>query len=254
MIASLPMYDIGAAQGANDRLWAGVRAELSDLTPPQQLSRGLEVHASWLRPDLFMSQTCGLPFRTELKGRVRYVGTPDYGVPGCPPGYYRSCIVVRRDDGRGLDALAGARLARNDVRSQSGWAAMVQHLAEHTPPLRPSGSIVETGAHAASAVAVDEGRADFAALDAVTWALLLRETDIGERLHVLDWTRPTPGLPLITALGRDPAPIYTAFATAIATLSKEDRTLLHIRGIVQIPVEDYYREPIPRELPQGHDA
>ncbi len=248
MIASLPMYDLRGVQAANDRFWALIQTGLGH--GPLALSRDLDLHESWLRDDLLLSQTCGLPFRTELRDRVRYVGTPDYGVAGCTAGYYRSVIVVRGDDSRQrLEDFSGALLARNDVRSQSGWAAVAEQLLDSGARLPQAHEILDTGAHLASAMAVAEGRADFAALDAVTWRLLQQAGVIGQHLRVLTQTRPTPGLPFITALANDPAPIFDAIQHAIAGLEPADRDALGIKGLTWIDPHIYYREPLPAPLP-----
>jgi ABC-type phosphate/phosphonate transport system substrate-binding protein len=70
---------------------------------------------------------------------VTYVGTPDYGVEGCPPGHYRSVFVVRADDRAPKPAdFDGARFAYNEALSQSGWAAPQTHAAKlgHQPAAR----------------------------------------------------------------------------------------------------------------------
>ena len=86
--------------------------------------------AGWTDPGLVLGQTCGLPFVRELAGRVALVGAPDYGLPGCPPGWYRSAVVVRADDPReALAGFRGARLAVNGSDSQSGWGAILHHAA-----------------------------------------------------------------------------------------------------------------------------
>jgi hypothetical protein len=64
-------------------------------------------------------------------------------------------------------------------------------------------------------------------------------------LRVLDWTEPTPGLPLITALGNDAEAIYDAVKTAIDQLDENDRRLLGLRGIVRIPKQRYTEIPNP---------
>ena len=184
MIASLPMYDTAATRDANDRLWDAIRTYLG--RGPQHLERDTDPHVQWLQPDLLLSQTCGLPYRTELLGKIRLVGTPDYGVEGCPAGYYRSCVVVRQDDPRrSLEEFNSAILARNDIRSQSGWAAIEAEAASCPAPFTFSQNVLDTGAHAASAEAVATGKADVAAIDAVTWALLTRDTDGAKGLRVL---------------------------------------------------------------------
>ena len=117
MIASLGMYDLAPAQPANDRYWALIRDNLRTrgLAAPEALTRGEAAYfPAWDAPDLVLSQTCGYPFRALLHARVTYVGTPDHGVEGCAPGYYRSVFVVRADDPRtGLDAFDGAAFAFN---------------------------------------------------------------------------------------------------------------------------------------------
>ena len=64
-------------------------------------------------------------------------------------------------------------------------------------------------------------------------------------LKVVGLTDPTPGLPYITALGRDPDPIRAATQGAIAALTAADRDILGLRGLVRIPVESYLAVPNP---------
>jgi ABC-type phosphate/phosphonate transport system substrate-binding protein len=246
MIASLGMYDFGAALEANDRLWALVRDGLRgrEINAPEALTRGEHAYwDAWQSPDLVLSQTCGYPFRARLHDRVSYVGTPDYGVEGCPPGYYRSVFVARSDDPRrDVAEFGGARFAYNEPLSQSGWAAPQTHAAKlglHLPP------VVQTGAHRLSAEAVAEGRADIAALDAITFSLMQDASQVARRLKVVGMTDPTPGLPYITAMGRDPQPIFDAAGEAIAALAPEDRANLRLRGLVRIPTAAYLAVPNP---------
>lgn len=246
MIASLGMYDFGAAQAANDRLWALIRRGLRGrgFEAPEWLTRGEHAYwDAWQSPDLVLSQTCGYPFRARLHGKVTYVGTPDYGVEGCAPGYYRSVFVVRANDPRQtLADFDGARFAYNEPLSQSGWAAPQTHAARLGLRLPP---VLRTGGHRLSAKAVAEGRADIAALDAVTFELMQGLDPVAARLRVIALTDPTPGLPYITAPGRDPAPIFDAVGEAIAALAPADRATLRLRGFVRLPVADYLAVPNP---------
>lgn len=245
MIASLGMYDFGPAQAANDRLWALIRDGLRGrgIAAPDALTRGEHAYwDAWQSPDLILSQTCGYPFRAKLHDRVTYVGTPDYGVEGCAPGQYRSVFVVRADDARqALAAFDGSRFAFNEPLSQSGWAAPQTHATKLGLRFPPA---VQTGAHRLSAQAVAEGRADIAALDAVTFALMQAKC-LAEGLRIIAMTDPTPGLPCITARGRDPQPIFDAVSEAIAALAPADRATLQVRGFVRLPVADYLAVPNP---------
>jgi ABC-type phosphate/phosphonate transport system substrate-binding protein len=246
MIASLGMYDFGAAVAANDRLWALIRTGLAGrgIAAPEALTRGEHAYwDAWQSPDLILSQTCGYPFRARLHGRVTYVGTPDFGVEGCPPGYYRSVFVARADDPRQTVAdFDGASFAYNEPLSQSGWAAPQTHAARLGISLPPR---LQTGGHRLSAHAVAEGRAEIAALDAVTHALLQDNDPVARRLKVVGLTDPTPGLPYITAAGRDPQPIFDAVGEAITALPAADRASLQLKGFVRIPVTDYLAVPNP---------
>lgn len=246
MIASLAMYDFGAVAAANDRLWALIRDGLRarGISAPDALSRGEAAYwQAWQSPDLLLSQTCGYPFRARLHDKVTYVGTPDYGVEGCAPGHYRSVFLARADDPRSDVAdFDGARFAYNEALSQSGWAAPQTHARTLGISLPAS---LQTGGHRLSAHAVAEGRADIAALDAVTFRLLTAQDPVMAQLRPVGLTDPTPGLPLITAKGRDPEPIFAAMDQAIAALDPQDRELLGLRGIVRLPVAAYLAVPNP---------
>lgn len=242
MIAMLGMYDMPPLQTANDRFWALIRNHLG--YGPDHLTRDAEMWDIWLSPDLTFAQTCGMPYRTRLHGKVQLVGTPDYGLKGCPPGFYRSIFLARNDDPRDLDALSAGTFAYNDHLSQSGWAAPLVHLDARGQ--RPTAT-VETGSHALSADAVAEGRADFAALDALTWELLKAHSDLAPTLREVDATNPTPALPYITASGQDAPGIAHAVRAAINDLSAADREMLHLRGLIKIPADDYLSvaNPVP---------
>lgn len=246
MIASLAMYDFGAAMAANDRLWALIRTGLRGrgIEAPEALVRGEQAYwETWQSPDLILSQTCGYPFRARLHDRVTYVGTPDFGVEGCAPGYYRSVFVARADDRRTeLADFDGARFAYNEPLSQSGWAAPQTHVARLGIRLMPA---IQTGGHRLSARAVADGQADIAALDAVTFSLMQDADPVVARLRVIGLTEPTPGLPYITAKGRDPQPIFDAVGEAIAALSPADRGSLRLKGLVRIPLASYLAVPNP---------
>ncbi|MCX7286171.1 MAG: PhnD/SsuA/transferrin family substrate-binding protein [Rhodobacterales bacterium] len=245
MIASLGMYDFGPAMAANDRLWAGIRDGLRSrgLAAPDGLTRGEGAYwPAWEAPDLVLSQTCGYPFRFRLHSQVTYIGTPDYGVEGCPPGHYNSVFVVRKDDPRkGLADFDGAAFAYNEALSQSGWAAPQTHVAGLGIRLPPR---LKTGGHRLSAAAVADGRADIAALDAVTLALMAGDP-VAASFRVIARTDPTPGLPMIAARGADAGAIFAAVAAAIAALAPADRATLCLKGLVRIPLSAYLAVPNP---------
>lgn len=246
MIAALPMYDWAEVRGPTDRLWRLMQAALRarGIAAPDDLTRGGDMWADWQSPDLLLGQTCGFPFRTRLHGNVTLLGTPDYGLPGAAPGHYYSQLVVRRDEDRDLAGCLAGTLAINGTDSQSGFAAPLNHAAGLGLAV---GRLLVSGAHVESARAVAEGRADIAAIDAVTWRLVLAHRPaIAQALRVIDRTQPqTPGLPYITAKGRDGAAIGAALAEAIAAQTPDDRAALGLVGFVHIPAERYLAVPVP---------
>lgn len=251
MIASLPMYWRGANAHLWREFWRHVQSAgrthglaLPDLTPPADIPLPWTDH--WLHPDLALSMTCGLPFRSVLRGKVTYVGTFGFGLKA-PPGQYVSRVVLnkqRYNADRPFGLPKAPVLAYNSADSQSGWA--VTQMAAPFAHAPRFGGFVETGSHEGSVRAVIEGRADIAYIDAVTWRLLTCEGIGTEALIHLGQSAATPALPLITALGNDPAPLRAALRDAI--LSFAPKAPLQMGGPLSlhlVPENDYLALPIP---------
>lgn len=239
MIANLMMYQRPQLVDVHDRYWALIRNHLHavGIDSPARLSQDAEEFYVWNHPQLVLSQTCGMPYRTWLHDKVALVGTPDFGVYGCPPGYYRSAIVVRKNDSReNLRQYQHGVFAYNQTFSQSGYAA---------PYWLANGngfwfkSRLHAEQHLESARAVAEKRADIASIDAVTWRLMREYEPFARELRVLEWTEPTPGLPLIAAKSANVEATFQAVSNAIAQLDPTDRSLLGLKGIVYIPKDAY---------------
>lgn len=252
MIASLPMYDRPETRAAWDQLWtlsvteARNRADNLGMPPPAVpdcLSWDVGHADHWLAADLALSQACSLPYRTRLHNKVTLLGAFDFGLTGCPPGYYNSILVMRKDDPRHAPGdWPGLTLAYNAPDSQSGWAAPYFHA--QTLGLHFVKGI-ETGAHAASARAVAEGRADIAALDAQTCRLLRRYEGFMDTLVEVGQTEPTPGLPLITSRGWNASELWAAMDIAFSALPEATRATLDLRGLVALNPARYKALPIP---------
>ena len=245
MIASLSMYDWPQVRAEHDRFWTLIRDGLraGGIAAPDRLTRDESLWSVWESPELLLGQTCGMPYRTRLHGRVELVGTPDYGLPDAPPGYYYSVLVARKDAPGAAEDFIDRTLAFNGQDSQSGWAAPQNQMAKaglrftHTR---------RTGAHRDSARAVAIGKADIAAIDAISWRLIeAHHPEIAGKLRIVSRTDPTPGLPLVTAKGRETAPLGRAVASAIAALAPADRAALGLKALVTLPAEAYLAVPTP---------
>ena len=240
------MYDWPEVQAANCTLWSAIAGRLRALgiPAPHSLERSRPADAVWRDAGLVLSQTCGFPFSTRLRGMVRLVGTPIYDVPGCSGAYYSSMIVVR--NGLSIERLAdvaGRRFAYNSADSLSGHLAPRAAMREgRVDP--DSCQWSETGSHRLSILADAEEAAEVAAIDAVCWALALRyEPQAAARLKVIETTPFRPGLPFITAVERGDDGVRSLRIAIKEALSdpatRAARKLLHIVGLGALDEWDY---------------
>lgn len=217
------MYDWPELRPATDALWRALAAALSrrGIAAPAALDRDGDRHAQWRDPALLISQTCGYPYATALKGWLRLVAVPVYTAEGCAGPSYRSVVVVRADDpARGLADLRGRIAAYNSADSQSGYSAMRALAAPLARGGRFFAAAVETGSHAASMEAVAGGGADCAAIDCVCWAMAEHyRGDLASRLRVIAWSPPAPALPLVTSARRPDAEVAQIRAAVLETLA-----------------------------------
>jgi len=239
VIAFLPMYARPELHEAHDRYWTLIRDGLRSegIDAPERLTTSADERETWHDPQLLLGHTCGLPYRRWLHDDVQLVGTPDYDVEGCPPGWYRSAVICRRDnDASTLGELAGGTFAFNTEDSQSGFVALMSLARQESVEFA---NRLETGAHVRSAAAVAAGQADLAAIDAVSWRNMLRYDDFTSQLRVALWTAPTPGLPYIAAPGVNVEALRSAIDDAIEGLAPPDHDVLGITGLVRISSQLY---------------
>lgn len=192
-LANLGMYPFPQIRWAFDRFWEAVGERLDWV--PRSLDWDVDLHASWLRDDLVVGQTCGWPLVTDLRDRVRVLGTFIAATPEAEGHSYRS-VLVARWPGEVAD-FAGAVAAVNGFDSLSGWVSLV--AAVHGPGASWTGDIVVTGAHLDSLRALREGRAEIAAIDSVTfWQARRLLPELVDDLVVVGTGPLIPCLPIIT--------------------------------------------------------
>ena len=250
MIAALPMYDRMETRLETDRFWSLIADQ--NANAPKNLCRDIDLWEIWTDPNLFMAQTCGMPYRVKLRDSVSYVTTPDFGLPDCPAGFYNSVFLKYRGDDRDLEQLCQGVFAYNDTLSQSGWAGPVQHMLDHG--LRPTQGR-QTGAHRASAELVAQRKADFCAVDAQTWRLMQRYDPWTQSLCVFDHSAATPALPYICGPNIDPRNVEASVLSAFSKLASTDKDILGIRQFVKLSPEMYFgidTPPLPYEMFKNH--
>lgn len=199
-IAALTMYDLPELQAATDAWWALLATHLrrSGIAEvPDVLTRGRPVAENWRDPSLLLTQTCGYPLTHGHADDLSAIAVPDYRAEGCGGGLYRSAFVVRADDpAMRLEDLRGRRVAANGPDSQSGCNALRAAVSEIAGGDRFFGAVTWSGAHRQSLAMVREGKADIAALDGVTFALVgdAAPQEVAG-IRVLGWSAATPALP-----------------------------------------------------------
>ncbi|MEM6440596.1 MAG: PhnD/SsuA/transferrin family substrate-binding protein [Pseudomonadota bacterium] len=231
------MYDWPQLRAETDALWDALSANVrkAGLDAPETLNRERPSAEVWADPDLLLSQTCGLPYVAGAARSTRLVCTPTYAAEGCGAGKYASVLIARPD---GPDAPQRARFAANGPDSLSGWILPLAHLGEGA-----IGEVIWTGGHRASLMAVIEGRADFAALDAVVWDIAKRFEPVARVMKVIGWTDPMPALPFVTSAARpsgERARLRAALAETLADAQTEPlRDALRLSRIVAFADVDY---------------
>jgi ABC-type phosphate/phosphonate transport system substrate-binding protein len=223
------MYDLPAVRWANDAIWSALAGalEAEGIAVPLFLDRRTDHAAAWCEPGLLLSQSCGYPYATRLRGQVQLVATPVYRAEGCDGPRYRSVLLVREDDqARSVADLRGRKVAFNAEDSQSGCNTLRAMVAPLSSDGRFFAGAVVTGAHTASMRAVADGHADLCAVDCVTWALVRRhEPATAAGLRGLGWSAAAPGLPLIAGLDGPVIALRTALQSVLA-----DPTLVPARA------------------------
>lgn len=251
-IAALPMYNVTPQHAAlwrallRDTLAAFARAGgTHDATIVDE--PGHDLMALWHRDDLLLSQTCGYPYRMRgLADAVHVIATPMFDAEGCDGPRYRSAIVVSAtawaQGATHLAACRGLHAACNSDDSHSGMNALRHAVAPHAREGRFFASVSWTGSHFETLRALAAGRADVAAIDCVTLALLRdARPDLLADVKTIGMTASAPGLPFIAsrALGeREAALLRDALDAAHAADAGRARTL-RLRGFARLARDDY---------------
>ncbi|SAK58282.1 ABC phosphate/phosphonate transporter, periplasmic ligand binding protein [Caballeronia calidae] len=265
-IAALPMYNVTPALAADwrtllervrERLaeWLGARGDTLGI-----VDAGPDLTAFWLRDDVLLSQTCGYPLVHALANRVRLVAAPDFDVPGCENGTYRSVIVAGAHvAATSIEACRGLRAVYNDDDSNSGMNLFRHAVAPFALDGRFFASVTKTGAHLASLRALAESRADIAAIDCVTFAYAQAHLpELAGAVRVIGTTADASALPFIAST-RVPHDAIDTLFQALADSLAQDAALarrLRLRGFVRRtptdyePILGYEREAVARGYPR----
>jgi ABC-type phosphate/phosphonate transport system substrate-binding protein len=200
----------------------------------------LELKQLWLSPQLLLTQTCGYPLMTALRGQVQVVGRPVYQLPHSAGGNHCSLLIARADDPRcELSEFRGSHGLLNSQDSNSGMNLFRHAVA----PLQQNGRFFSqvslTGGHRNSLARIKAGQGDLAAIDSVTFDYLARDaSEEVAGLKVIALSAPGPCLPYITRTGADVTKIRQAMNQALAELPDVAKALA-ISQVLPAAEDDY---------------
>jgi ABC-type phosphate/phosphonate transport system substrate-binding protein len=232
-LASLAMYPFEQLNPAYDELWGSVHSQLP--WTPARLNRTLDVHDTWLQPELVVSQTCGWPLVTGLLDRVQVLGSFRHTQEQADGYRYRTVIVAGEQ--RELGDFAGERAAVNSEISLSGWVSLI--VAVHGAGGAWAGPVQWTGAHVESLRALQRGEAMVASIDSVSLAHIRRYLpELLDGLHEVGHGPLVPSLPLVASLARSDDEV-AALRGALSAAAKSADPVLMIDGFEPLDIEDY---------------
>ncbi|MDY0836105.1 MULTISPECIES: phosphate/phosphite/phosphonate ABC transporter substrate-binding protein [unclassified Pseudomonas] len=187
-------------QQANERWLSRI---LEHLGVTRRNAEHLDLRSLWRAPELLLTQTCGYPLMTELRGQVHVIGRPRYELPHSSGGAHCSLLLTRDDNPR--SALADFYNSRGVINGHDSNSGM-NLLRERLAPLQQGGRFFAdvgiSGAHRESLRWLREDRADLAAIDSVTFDYLARfAPQEVAGLRIVTRSAPSPTLPYITAPG-----------------------------------------------------
>jgi ABC-type phosphate/phosphonate transport system substrate-binding protein len=266
-IAAFPMYDVGPALSADWRAlltdtrtqlapWLDARGDTLELA-----DAGDDLPAFWLRDDLLLSQTCGYPLVHALAGRVRLVATPEFDVPGCEGGLYRSVIVAGAHlQAASVEACRGLRAVYNADDSNSGMNLLRHAVAPYARDGRFFGSVERSGGHLASLRAIGvERSADVAAIDCVTLAFAREHRpELTAGVREIGVTARTAALPFIASKRLPPEALGTLARALSDALARDPvrarrlrlKRLVHTVSADYTPILELERDAIERGYPR----
>ena len=199
---------------ANDALWAstGLGGELD---------RTKGVEEIWRHESLLVSQACGLDLFLN-DAPIEPFAVPVFDLASAPKHYF-SFIV---------GDVNGSRAAVNSLSSRSGYSALLTVC-------EPEEELLVTGSHLASLAALREGRADVAAIDAVTWGIVERTApELLRGIEVVARSSEALAPPYVTRRGKDTSELLGRLSAAVQSSPDASRQL-GLVGVEPVGREDY---------------
>ena len=229
--------------------------------------RGLFLEARKLRPDLDiptrvinsvdmvdvinsstrLSHICGLPLVSQFQGRLMPLCAPHFDVEGIDGPEYFSYFMVRKNSHiQSIEQSRDCVVAINSIDSNSGMGVFRHELKKNYGIDQLEfffQDIIYSGAHTESVQYLLEGKADIAAIDAVTYNYLQDiNPELALELRIVGHSVKMTSPPLVTNMGNpicDPASFTQILNNGLIALDDDVRQRLNIVKFVEVRTEDY---------------
>ncbi len=238
-----------APNDAHKAAWQSWLSALSDSYLKQcyaTVELGFSEHdEAYTNPNLITAQTCGYPLVTRWAKTHKPIAVALFDVPGCTldTAQYSSWFITRADHpANSLQQFRDTRIALNSDSSNSGMNVLRYAISQFASTERFFSERLLTGGHKQSMYAVAEGRADLAAIDVVTYALINElEPGMCQQLKIVGQSESTTGLPFICAKHSDlnHNELCIAMNQAVEHMAPKARKLLHLSGFKSATAQDY---------------
>ena len=233
--AALPWYRFPETQPILDSIWKDVVSELRAAGvehAPEFLDHATPHQDLLKNPTLTLGQCCGPDLFQDDAMNVLPFAAPVVSAYEVAPGYYFSHIVTGKSGVTGKSTeLNSPRVVINSRTSHSGYTAAklwldARGIEDYT--------IYESGSHYDSVRELQAGRADIAAIDALSWRFL-----DARGLKILDNSEPALAPPFIA--GCESTIPVDLMRPMLDRAFKRHGKSLGITGLVPITKSDYRR-------------
>jgi len=194
---------------------------------------------------LFIGHTCGYPLIKSLQHKLSPLCVPVFDAPGCNGIYNVSTFItsVNSEICSLSDSYLGIA-AFNSQDSNSGinvFRHSVAPLAKGNPFFS---SLIESGSHRQSLIEVAEGRADVAAIDSVSLALIGDAwPELADQVKTIGHSMKTCGLPFVISNSRlktiDPKKLIAELNEVLNKLPDQHRQCLRLIEFAKVELNQY---------------
>ena len=223
-------------------------AFLLNYSPAQAVEPAIQFETDFalLRdPRLLIGHTCGYPLMRFLRNDVAPICVPVFDVPGSEGKFYSSQIIVPADSN--IQTLAGCKdkIAAINGRDSNSGMNVFRHAVSALSEGKPFfSSVIESGSHYQSLVAVAKNQAQVATIDCVSFALIKDQwPELVEQVRVVGFTEPTCGLPFVVPVNEFDSinidELINILNIALSKLTDTNRRHLHLQGFERVTFSDY---------------